>query len=142
MKEHEAEVGWEIFPVYGVYIAQFALMVKELNKDISWLYLVHEHQTNKYIQELIPNRVYVVQVLAFNGSLSDGPSYSTNMINITTPPGGELQGKLMNKKLNAVNKASISLFFYTLSLSRHRLERRTISAPLANSKMPVAHISP
>ena len=111
MKEHEAEVEWEVFPVYGVYIAQFALMVKELNKDISWLYLVYEHQTNNYIRELIPNRVYVVQVLAFNGSLSDGPSYSTNMINITTPPGGELQGKLMNKKLNTVNKASISLFF-------------------------------
>ena len=75
--------------MYGVHIAQFALMVKELNKDISWLYLVYQHESNKYIQELIPNRVYVVQVLAFNGSLTDGPSYSTNTINITTPPGGE-----------------------------------------------------
>ena len=89
VKEHEAEVEWKVFPVYGVHIDQFALMVKELNKDISWLYLVYQHESNKYIQELIPNRVYVVQVLAFNGSLTDGPSYSTNTINITTPPGGE-----------------------------------------------------
>ena len=102
-------------------------MVKELNKDISRLYLVYQHDRNRHIQELIPNRVYVAQILAFNGSLTDGPSYSSKTIIITTPPGGKLQEG--DEESNAVNKATISFFFffYTLSWSRRR---RTIYAPL------------
>lgn len=107
-------------------IAQFALLVKEVNKDISWLYLVYQHQRDKHIEELIPNRVYVVQILAFNGSLTDGPSYSSNKIAITTPPGGELQDKVMNRNLKAVNKATISFFLVHTFPSRRCLERRTI----------------
>lgn len=103
-------------------------MVKELNKDISRLYLVYQHDRNRHIQELIPNRVYVAQILAFNGSLTDGPSYSSKTIIITTLPGGKLQEG--DEESNAVNKATISFFFfYTLSWSRRR---RTIYAPLPN----------
>ena len=85
-------------------------MVKELNKDISRLYLVYQHDRNRHIQELIPNRVYVAQILAFNGSLTDGPSYSSKTIIITTPPGGKLQEG--DEESNAVNKATISFFFF------------------------------
>ena len=87
-------------------------MVKELNKDISRLYLVYQHDRNRHIQELIPNRVYVAQILAFNGSLTDGPSYSSKTIILTTPPGGKLQEG--DEESNAENKATISFFFFTL----------------------------
>ena len=93
VQSHKAEVEWTEFPVHGVNIAQFVLMIKELNKDISWLRLVDQHKRDDHIKSLIPTCVYMVQVLAFNGSLSYGPSYSSNTINITTPPGGKLQDK-------------------------------------------------
>lgn len=87
----KAEVSWEEFPendVPGVHIEQMYLKISEANKNMSLLLSVSEWERSRHIENLYPDREYLLQVVAFTGPGVEHDIYSSDSVFMKTKEGG------------------------------------------------------
>lgn len=84
----KAEASWTEFPLNDIHIEQMFLKISEANKNISLLLPVSEWDRSRHIENLYPNREYLLQVVAFTGPGIEHDIYSSNSVSMTTNEGG------------------------------------------------------
>lgn len=92
----KADASWEEFPQNDiqVHIHQMYLKISEANKNISLLLPVSEWERSRHIQNLYPDRNYLLQVVAFTGPGIEHDIYSSVSVSMKTNEGGMLLLKM------------------------------------------------
>ena len=92
----KAEVSWEEFPQNNiqVHIEQMYLKISEANKNISLLLPVSEWERSRHIENLYPDREYLLQVVAFTGPGIEHDIYASDSVFMKTDEGGMLLPKM------------------------------------------------
>ena len=88
----KADASWEEFPNNDipVHIEQMFLKISEANKNISLLLPVSEWDRSRHIENLYPDREYLLQVVAFTGPGIEHDIYSSDIVFMKTLKGGML----------------------------------------------------
>ena len=88
----KAEASWEEFPqsVRPAHIEKMFLKISETNKNISLLLPVYEWDRSRHLENLYPDREYLLQVVAFTGPGIEYDIYSSASVSIKTNEGGML----------------------------------------------------
>lgn len=92
----KAEASWEEFPQNAMpaHIEQMFLKISEANKNISLLLPVSEWDRSRHIDNLYPDREYLLQVVAFTGPGIEHDIYSSDSVSMKTNEGGMLLLKM------------------------------------------------
>lgn len=86
----KTDASWEEFPKNDipVHIEQMFLKISEANKNISLLLPVSEWDRSRHIENLYPDREYLLQVLAFTGPGIEHDIYLSDSAFMKTLEGG------------------------------------------------------
>lgn len=93
LQQRSVDIRWSAFPLNMDLVEHMALMITEPNKDMSVFLHVEKWKTSHHLDQLEPNRVYILKVVGFTGTYPENITYSSQSISINTPPGGKTRDK-------------------------------------------------
>jgi len=116
----KAEASWEEFPQNAMpaHIEQMFLKISEANKNISLLLPVSEWDRSRHIDNLYPDRKYLLQVVAFTGPGIEHDIYSSDSVSMKTNEGAPSMAP-PNVRVDNYHQNSIIVRFEALPQSQH-----------------------